>query len=457
MGLISKWKEVIRMRPALSGEKICLAEKGADKVELLRAKSVRQGIVTLADQAVISATNFFAGVIIGRTLAKEDFGLYMLGFSIVLFIMSLQTSLILAPYYVYSPHLQGVEHRRYTGSAFIHQLCLSVIAMLCLVLGGFLASLGIGPQGFSQVIWPLAAITVFILLKDCLRQIFFAQLRMTAALLMDSGTAVIQLALLLLLAKKGLLSPGYVFWILGIACALPALGLFIKYRDSFKFSIFQARESFKQSWSFAKWSVGSAIASWMLGGLYPWFLAGFHNTATVGVYAACWGLMSLINPILMGTTNLLNPMAAHAFAQGGAKQMNRIVSQFTLLLLVVMSAFCLLTLFKGDWLLGILYGPKYAGNGQIVFWLSFGYMFSYITIPICCGLMAAEMPDLVFKSYLLGVVFTFVFGIPLVKYYAIAGVAMTMIINALTVSSFRYRCFRGYMAKNPIMKQIAYV
>jgi O-antigen/teichoic acid export membrane protein len=457
MGLISKWQDLIGMQPALFRENSRRTEKGSDKVELLKAKSVRQGIVTLADQAVISATNFLGGVIIGRTLAKEDFGLYLLGFSIVLFIMSLQTSLILAPYYVYSPHLQGVEHRRYTGSAFIHQLSLSAVAMFCLVIGGFLASFGIGPQGLSQVIWPLAAVMIFILLKDCLRQIFFAQLRMTAALLMDSVTAVIQLALLLLLAKKGLLNPGHVFWIFGIATGVPALGYFIKYRQSFKLSISQARDSFKQSWSFAKWSFGSAMASWMLGGLYPWFLAGFHSTATVGVYAACWGLMSLVNPFLMGTTNLLNPMAAHAFAQGGPQKMNRIVFQFTLLLLVFMTAFCLLTLFEGDWLLGIIYGPKYAGNGQIVFWLSFGYLFSYLTIPICCGLMAAEMPDLVFKSYLLGVVFTFLLGIPLVKYYAITGIAMTMIVNALTVSSFRFRCFKGYMAKNPTMKQIVYV
>jgi len=59
-----------------------------------------KGFIALTDQAVASATNFLTGVIIGRACTKEQFGLYMLGFSIVLFVMSLQTSLISTPYMV---------------------------------------------------------------------------------------------------------------------------------------------------------------------------------------------------------------------------------------------------------------------------------------------------------------------------------------------------------------------
>ncbi len=69
----------------------------------------------------------------------------MLGFSIVLFVMSLQASLISTPYMVYSPRLKGGEHARYTGSTLIHQLGLSALIIIILVIGGVVLSFGIGP------------------------------------------------------------------------------------------------------------------------------------------------------------------------------------------------------------------------------------------------------------------------------------------------------------------------
>ena len=37
----------------------------------------RIAIVTLADQCIVSATNFLTGIIIGRVCTKEQFGLYV--------------------------------------------------------------------------------------------------------------------------------------------------------------------------------------------------------------------------------------------------------------------------------------------------------------------------------------------------------------------------------------------
>ena len=53
-----------------------------------------KGIVTLSDQAIVSAVNFLTGVIIARTCSKEGFGLYTLGFSIMLFVVNMQGALI---------------------------------------------------------------------------------------------------------------------------------------------------------------------------------------------------------------------------------------------------------------------------------------------------------------------------------------------------------------------------
>lgn len=447
MAYVGPWKKQISIKTALlEGENIPL-ELPSFRLKALWGSTTHKSVVTLLDQAMVSGTNFLTGVIVGRTLIKEDFGLYMLGLSIVLFGMSFQTSLIMAPYTIYSPRLQGLEYRRYTGSTLIHHLCLSVLALVALILAGCLASLGIGPHGSATIIWVLAAVMTFILLKDFLRQICFAQLRLNAALLLDSAAAVIQLGSLLFLANEGLLTLDHVFWIFGLAGGIPGMAYLYWHRQDFHLTISQASIALKKNWSFAKWSFGSAVASLILSQLYPWILAGFHDMATVGVLAACWSLVYITNPFLMGMTNLLSPMAAHAFAQGGAKKMNRLIFLFTIALLTFMATFCFIALFKGDWLLSLFYGKKYVGNGQIVALLSLGYLLSNITIPLCCGLMAAELPDLVFKSYLLGVGLTFIFGIPLVKYYGITGVVIAMIISSITVSLSRLWSFLTFMGE----------
>src|SRR5664280_807115 len=67
-------------------------------LDLSPEKALHQGIISLADQAVASATNFLTGIIIARACSKEELGLYMLGFSLVVFVTDMQTSLIATPY-----------------------------------------------------------------------------------------------------------------------------------------------------------------------------------------------------------------------------------------------------------------------------------------------------------------------------------------------------------------------
>src|ERR1035438_208101 len=72
--------------------------------------ALHQSIVSLADQGVASATNFLTGIIIARACSKEELGLYMLGFSLVLLAGGLQTTLICTPYMVFAPRLKGSAH-----------------------------------------------------------------------------------------------------------------------------------------------------------------------------------------------------------------------------------------------------------------------------------------------------------------------------------------------------------
>ena len=113
-------------------------------------RALHQGIISLADQAVASATNFLTGVIIARTCSKEQLGLYMLGFSLILLMTDFQTSLITTPYMVYSPRLKGRAHALYTGSTLIHQLAFCLITMLGVACGAFAVNGELVPAAWGR-------------------------------------------------------------------------------------------------------------------------------------------------------------------------------------------------------------------------------------------------------------------------------------------------------------------
>jgi hypothetical protein len=270
--------------------------------------TTRSSILALADQVVVSAVNFLTGVIIGRACRKEEFGLYMLGFSIVFVVTTLQNSLILTPYMIFSPRLQGRAHAKYAGSTLVHQLGLSVLTMLALTAGGLLLELGIGPEELAPVLWALVGVVAFVLSRDCARQICFARLRMEMAFLLDCCVAVVQIAGLGLLAYFHLLSASAAWWMAGAASCLATLGWLLWMRENLVVRITAVLADLRRNWSFGKWVFASGVAWALTMYLYPWILVGFHGNASAGSWAACLGIIGITNPIAV--VRRLVPFAA---------------------------------------------------------------------------------------------------------------------------------------------------
>ena len=59
---------------------------------------LRKGVWALADQALISATNFATMVLVARVLTPREFGLYSLAYTGLLFTNSVQSSLVTQPH-----------------------------------------------------------------------------------------------------------------------------------------------------------------------------------------------------------------------------------------------------------------------------------------------------------------------------------------------------------------------
>jgi O-antigen/teichoic acid export membrane protein len=406
-------------------------------ISWLLKPTVRHAWVALANQGVVSATNFITAVILGRFCTQEEFGLYMLGFSIVLFAFDLQASLVSTPYMVYSPYLKNRELCLYNGSSLFHQVTLIAIVLLALTAGGGVLSFGFGPPGFARVIWTLVVVIGFIMFKEFVRRFCFAQLRMEVALLFDFCVALLQISGLIILYRLGLLSANHAYWVIGCACGIAGMGWLLLNRKDFVMRVIQSVSDFKSNWKFGKWVFLSGVVWTVSMNLYPWFLTFFHGTASVGVWGASLGIMALVNVPLLGVQNFLGPKIANIYATDGLLALRRFTFKAGLLLGLVMIFFCGVLFIIGNPLLVLFYGDKYSGNGFIVFILALGLAAGSVAFSFSRALFAIERSDLDFKINFIPLFILFTCGLWLVRSFGPLGAALGLLLANLAASAVR--------------------
>jgi lipopolysaccharide exporter len=399
----------------------------------LGGPSRQKWLLTLIDQGIVSATSFLAMIIIGRTCAKEQLGLYFLGMTIVGLLMELQNVLIWSPYTALSPRLRGSAHARYTGSTLVHQWVLGVLLMLVLAAAGFSLSRGWGPPGLAPVVWMLALAGPFITFREYARRVCFAGLQIKTALWLDAGAVLFQGSALIWLAYLGKLSAVNALGVMGLGAGLAGLLWLAWARRSMAFSKAGVASDLGRNWSFGKWLLGCALAQFLGRQTYPWILTAIHGVAAVAALAACQGVVALVNPFLLGTTNFLAPQGAQAFAQGGASAMRAFARKSTLAVAPVMALFCVGLMAFGSDLVTLLYGSKYAGLGLVIAILSLHILMEALSYGVGFGIFAMGRPDLEFRLEIARLLITCTLGLALVQVFGLIGVAWGLLLGSIVV------------------------
>jgi len=410
-------------------------------VNHLSWETASTGLATVIDQTIVSGTSFCLSVIIARRGSKEELGLYVLGLSIVLFALGLQNSLIIMPYIFYSPRQDGRIDVRYAGSTLIHACGLSIIGVMVLVAAAGTASRLSRISGLGNVIWALAGVITFILLREYARRVCFAWRQPSNAIVMDLLGAIAQISGLLFLAHLRLLSAAAAFWMTGIAFGFAALWWFGSQRKNFEADWSKVKSDFGLNWSFGKWIVAGGLVYSARSSLYPWFLASFHGTAATATFEACMGMTLFTNPFFLAFSNFLGPKAAHNFANGGIVALRRVVSKTTVLVSAFMAIFAVSILIFGDRLVVLIYGNQYAGSGAIISVLVFGLVAGAVTLGFDAGLYAMNRPNVIFHANVLGLCITLLFGFWMAKYYGPLGAAYGLLVASIVTSISKYFSF----------------
>jgi O-antigen/teichoic acid export membrane protein len=175
--------------------------------------------------------------------------------------------------------------------------------------------------------------------------------------------------------------------------------------------------------------------------LYPWFLAAFHGAASTGVWAACLGVVSVGNPVLLGIQNFLGPKISHAYAEAGAKTLRQMMFRITAAVSLPVSFLSLALILWGGRLVTLLYGRQYAGNGLVVVVLALNLLVSGASFSFTRALFALERADLDFMVNLAALFTMVTMGFWLVRAFGPLGAAIGFLTANFASSAVKVGAF----------------
>jgi O-antigen/teichoic acid export membrane protein len=307
--------------------------------------------------------------------------------------------------------------------------------------GAFAVTHGLGPRGLGPVLWALVLVIALIMLREHARRVSFARLRLKTAFLFDTFIAAGQISGLLVLARFGLLSASRAYWVIGSVCGIGVAGWLWFDRGFYHPRIGESISDFGKNWTLGKWVFASGLVWTVSMNLYPWLLAAFHGVASAGVWAACLGVVSVGNPVLLGIQNLTGPKIAHVYAASGSRALRRLVLKITALVALPMSMLCLVMFIWGGRILEHLYGHQYAGNGFVVAILAVNLLVTAATFTFSRGLFATDRAHSDFLVNFAALFIMITAGLWLVRSFGPIGAAFGLLGANLATTALRAGVF----------------
>lgn len=401
-----------------------LASRLREWGRLAVGNTARKGVVSLADQSIVSGTNFFTRVIVGRVCGPADLGNFALGMSLAIFVVCVQQSLISTPYTIHTSRLHGKARARCAGAALVQHFLLAALSILVLFAGNTALVVGVGTADLTLVIWMSIAALPFLLLREFARRVAFAHLHMKSALAIDAAASSLQMIGIISLVAVAALSSAAAFVVIGIASGVAGVGWVIGSRRQFSVRLRQLPVHWQRNWNLGKWMFLSHIAMMLQsGGIILWILKFAHGTTAAGVFAACLTIPLIANPFVLAVGQLLTPKVAQAFAHGGVDGLCRAIRRWSALLAITMIVFCGLVLLFGGTLLRFLYGDRFAGQEPVIWVLSVSTLLSAVGMPVGSGLWTLQKSAADFRVTLISLVITLLAVLALVQVWELMGVA----------------------------------
>jgi O-antigen/teichoic acid export membrane protein len=411
---------------------------------LARKPALRQGGIVLIDQGALSLATFVVGILVARATSKEEYGLYILGWSLLLILQGFHKALVGVPFTVYAPRLSPPERTIYQGSTLVHTLVLGLIISAMLMFFWLWNPLQHTPQftGIEDLL-PLLAITVIpFMTRDFMRNAMLAQLEVSASVLVNlTATVFLVIVLGALFATKTLTVNNSFYTYAATSCAA-AVYMIVTYRTRIKFVGSRLISDLARGWRIGKWIVVNAMGYTAASQAYPWMLLYFIDPETVAVFGACLAIAGLFTPLLRGATAYILPRMAHAYKDGDDINLSRMLRLSLLVLGLPYGVWFIVGSIMGDQLVTLFYTDAYQGYGLLVALLLAKTFVESVSTPLTNVLQTLERTDVTAVALIIGAVVTLGLGPIVIPQAGLNGAGWAALLSSVATAAWKWFSIR---------------
>lgn len=383
----------------------------------------------IADQAVVSGTNFATTVLVARFLGVEEFGRFALAWLAVFFAQNLQIALIIQPMMTIGAKQTPQERPAYCGAVLLQQLMLALATFL-LVFAVLRSSDGLFPEwGLGGLALPVSALVLVAQGTEFFRRYYFTFSRPALSFAIDCIRYGNQFALLLGLFMTGgqFATISYVFYAMA-ASGLAAFFVGAACLRNIAFDRSKFSGVARRQWRFARWLAPSVFSLWARENLLYTVVGASFGLAEVGLLRASQQLVTMINVPLHGFANIVPMRAGAAFSSRGYSGLVDFVDGFVLRYKAGILALLIAIAAAGEPLLRFIYGAEYAGNGAIVVAFALAMMVHLLRNTIAIMVQAMEATVYEFYASIASIAVMAITIFPLAQAFGIAGVMLSFLL-----------------------------
>ncbi len=393
---------------------------------LTRRAALPPAMLALADQLLVSGSNFLLLIYLGRHLDANDFGLFSLAMLATLFFSNLHRAVLTRPMEVLAPNATGPQQLVHLR-ALLRAL---LLAMPLVLLALALLSHWLFPD--ARLLWACVAYVLGFGVQETLRRYAYMQGRAERAFRLDGAQhGCLWISMLALDALIGV-QAWLVFAIMAGAamlCSLPPLLRLLRQPGSAPQPTFS--QLARQHWLLAKWLLLTVLAVWGAGQVYPLLIAPLGPEA-VAQFAACGNILRISGAVMLAVDNYLPARAALVFQREGSAALRAHLWRHLLLCGLAASLAALLLFLLAGPVLFLAYHGSYDDSVPILRMMLPGALFSFLATLL--GTYSVAMADsrAPFLTNLAAGACTFSLGLFLIQTEGIAGAALASSLTALT-------------------------
>jgi O-antigen/teichoic acid export membrane protein len=407
---------------------------------------------SIADQGVVSATNFLSFVFLTRLAAPEDVGVYAASLSVVAVATAAQDALVSKPFAINVARPIGGAREQAFVALCLGGLFGASLGLVGLLVGSMLALAGVD-HNTAAAILVLSVTGPMLLQRELVRKYLLAKLRPGQALLLDACYAGGTLGGLAVIYPHGELHASGLLFLTGAAGVLVTMVWLFAARRDFAVALANFPPVISRFWSSGKYFLGGHMALQAQAYVATWLVLGMTGKTAAGIYAACVTLAGLSNPFLYGYANILMPKFVHVFNDEGASALRRRAVAESAVLGGVMVVFCATIFLYAPEMMRLLYANgAYDAYADITRILAFAALVGSLGVAPSLALTATGNARMAASIMVASTIVNLTFVIALLPGWGLRGAAYGLLAGEFISAVGRWTVFlRCVPARQPTL------